>query len=732
MNAPASKMPIADFAQKAYLNYAMYVIMDRALPHIQDGLKPVQRRILYAMNELGLKATAKPKKCARTVGDVLGKYHPHGDSACYDAMVLMAQPFSCRYPLIDGQGNFGSNDDPKSFAAMRYTEARLSFYAKSLLDDLNDGATPWVDNFDGTLKEPAVLPARLPNILLNGTTGIAVGMATDIPPHNMREVVRALDALLKNPDLTLAQAMRYIKAPDFPTQAMLVTPKDDIARIYATGRGTLKTQARWHLDLHQKNTLVIDALPYQVPTSRVLLQIAKLMQDKKLPWVLDMHDESDDKTPVRLVLTLKPKTNADALMAYLYQESDLQATHRVNLNMIGQDGKPAVKGLLTILKEWLDIKEGVLIKRYQHHLGQMQARHRLLGGFLVAHAHLEEVIRIIQGEDNPADALMRRFGLCQMQANAVLEMKLRTLAKMARQDLLSEQETLTQKIAHAQCILEDASKRRALLADELKTDVKMHSDARKTPLGDALAAPKLQEDKEAVTVVLSQAGWIRVMKGKADGASASYRTGDGFFLACEAFSTDRLIVLDISGKSYGLDVSELPSGRGFGAPITKFLSIGQVIALFVKSKADVLLVGDTAYGFRCALTALDTRQKAGKQVLTGAGLAYAGASDGYLCLVNAQGYLLTLGTKDIPKQQKGRGRRLMAGDVVCFSATQRQTTLVLDVGAGHCVISPKMQLDAQGMPGAKGVALATRIMHKIQKAHQNGIAIALNQRPTKV
>ena len=474
---------VSDFTEYAYLNYAMYVIMDRALPHIADGLKPVQRRIVYAMSELGLKHTAKPKKSARTVGDVLGKYHPHGDSACYEAMVLMAQPFSYRYPLISGQGNWGSPDDPKSFAAMRYTEAKMSQYANTLLAELEQGTVDWQDNFDGSLTEPVTLPARLPNILLNGTTGIAVGMATDIPPHNLNEVVKACIRLLKNPDLSVKQLAQSIPAPDLPTTAEIITPKDELITMYETGRGSYKMRATYHIDPNQKNLVVIDALPYQVSGNKIIEQIAKLMNDKKLPWVVDANDESDNANPCRIVIELKKgKLDIDKIMSHLFANTDLETSFRVNMNMIGVNGKPEVKNLKTILSEWLSVRRGVVIRRLNHRLEKIDKRLHILAGLLIAYLNIDEVIRIIREEDDPKLELMNRYGLSDIQADAILDIKLRQLAKLEEIELNAERDHLEAERAVIAEQLANPDALTALLIDELTADAKEHGDARRSPV----------------------------------------------------------------------------------------------------------------------------------------------------------------------------------------------------------------------------------------------------------
>jgi len=462
------QMPLQIFTEKAYLDYSMYVILDRALPHIGDGLKPVQRRIVYAMSELGLSATAKFKKSARTVGDVLGKFHPHGDSACYEAMVLMAQNFSYRYPLIDGQGNWGSPDDPKSFAAMRYTESRLTRYAQMLLSELGQGTVDWVPNFDGTLQEPTVLPARLPNLLLNGTTGIAVGMATDIPPHNLREVASACIHLLESPKSGVEELCEHIQGPDYPTEAEIITPRADLLKLYQSGHGSIRMRARYEID---RGDIVIIALPHQVSGARILEQIAQQMQAKKLPMVEDLRDESDHENPTRLVIM--PRSNrvdVERLMSHLFATTDLERSYRVNMNVIGLDGRPQVKNLRELLKEWLEFRFDTVRRRLEYRLGKVRERLHLLDGLLIAFLNLDEVIRIIRTEENPKAELMRRFGLSTIQADYVLDTKLRQLARLEEMKITAEQQELEQEREHLEKTLASKQRMRTMVRKELQAD----------------------------------------------------------------------------------------------------------------------------------------------------------------------------------------------------------------------------------------------------------------------
>ncbi|MDU5193069.1 MAG: DNA topoisomerase IV subunit A, partial [Mixta calida] len=546
------------------LNYSMYVIMDRALPYIGDGLKPVQRRIVYAMSELGLNASAKFKKSARTVGDVLGKYHPHGDSACYEAMVLMAQPFSYRYPLVDGQGNWGAPDDPKSFAAMRYTESRLSRYAEVLLGELGQGTVDFVPNFDGTLNEPKMLPARLPNILLNGTTGIAVGMATDIPPHNLREVAKATIALIDNPKTTLDDLLDIVQGPDFPTEAEIITPRAEIRKIYQSGRGSVRQRAVWK---KEDGEVVITALPHQVSGARVLEQIAAQMRNKKLPMIEDLRDESDHENPTRLVLV--PRSNRvdlDQVMNHLFATTDLEKSYRINLNMIGLDNRPAVKNLLEILSEWLVFRRDTVRRRLQHRLDKVLKRLHILEGLLVAFLNIDEVIEIIRSEDQPKPELMSRFGISETQAEAILELKLRHLAKLEEMKIRGEQSELEKERDQLQATLASERRMNTLLKKELQADSEAYGDDRRSPLNEREEAKAISENElvpsEPVTIVLSQMGWVRSAKGHdIDPAGLSYKAGDSYLAAARGKSNQPVAFIDSTGRSYTLDPTTLPSAQ---------------------------------------------------------------------------------------------------------------------------------------------------------------------------
>lgn len=567
----AERLPLHTFTENAYLNYSMYVIMDRALPFIGDGLKPVQRRIVYAMSELGLNNSAKFKKSARTVGDVLGKYHPHGDSACYEAMVLMAQPFSYRYPLVDGQGNWGAPDDPKSFAAMRYTESRLSKYADVLLGELGQGTVDWTPNFDGTMQEPKTLPARLPNILLNGTTGIAVGMATDIPPHNVREIAQAVIALIDKPATSLDELLEFVQGPDFPTEAEIITPRDDIRKIYQNGRGSVRMRALWK---KEDGSAVITALPHQVSGAKVLEQIASQMRAKKLPMVEDLRDESDHENPTRLVIV--PRTNRvdlDQVMNHLFATTDLERSYRINMNMIGLDHRPSVKGLLEILTEWLVFRRQTVRNRLNYRLEKVLKRLHILEGLLIAFLNIDEVIHIIRTEDEPKPLLMQHFAISETQAEAILELKLRHLAKLEEVKIRGEQDELAKERDQLQALLASERKLNTLLKKEIQADAAAYGDDRRSPLKERAEAKAMSDHdivpSEPVTIVLSEMGWVRSAKGHdIDPTGLNYKAGDSFRAAARGMSNQPVVFIDSTGRSYALDPLTLPSARGQGEPLT--------------------------------------------------------------------------------------------------------------------------------------------------------------------
>ncbi len=666
------QLPLKDFAEKAYLDYSMYVILDRALPHIGDGLKPVQRRIVYAMSELGLTALAKYKKSARTVGDVLGKYHPHGDSACYEAMVLMAQAFSYRYPLIDGQGNWGSPDDPKSFAAMRYTESRLTAYAQTLLNELGQGTVEWSDNFDGTLKEPELLPARLPNILLNGTMGIAVGMATDIPPHNLKEVAKACIQLLDEPDSNLDDLLAHIKGPDYPTDAEIITPSEEIQKIYSTGGGSIKMRAKYELE---EGVIVITALPHQVSGNKLMEQIAAQMLAKKLPMIEDLRDESDHENPTRLLIIPKSKRlDVEAVMSHLFVTTELEKSYRVNLNMIGLDGRPKVKGLREILTEWLSFRTETVRRRLQHRLDKVLARLHILDGLLIAYLNIDEVIAIIRTEDHPKPVLMERFGISDTQAEAILELKLRHLAKLEEMKIRGEQDALAIERAGLEKILASKELLNCLIRDELAADAEKFGDDRRSPLvarnaAQALATTALISN-EPLTAILSEKGWIRAAKGHdIDVASLSYRSGDGFKDAVKCRSTQPIYILDSTGRAYSTSAHDLPSARTQGEPLTARLNppVGAVFTHLLAGNPDdwYLVASHLGYGFRVQLKELLTKNKAGKTLITLADNAkllkpspVQNDAD-LLAVATLQGRLLIFPVHELPALARGKGNKLI-------------------------------------------------------------------------
>ncbi|MDQ8952642.1 DNA topoisomerase IV subunit A [Acinetobacter rudis] len=672
---------VAEFTEQAYLNYAMYVIMDRALPHISDGLKPVQRRIIYAMSELGLKPSSKPKKSARTVGDVLGKYHPHGDSACYEAMVLMAQPFSYRYPFIEGQGNWGSPDDPKSFAAMRYTEAKLSAYSDLLLSELGQGTCEWQDNFDGSMKEPITLPARVPNILLNGTTGIAVGMATDIPPHNLREVVKGTIALIRNPNLSDEKVAEYIVGPDLPTKAEIITPPEELLKIQTTGRGSYRMRAIYRVE---KNEIVISELPYQVSGAKVISQIADQMQAKKLPLVSDLRDESDHENPTRLVVVLRSnRIDAETVMSHLFATTDLESSYRVNLNMIDADGRPQVKSIRRILLEWIDIRKQTVTRRLQYHLNKIEKRLHILAGLLIAYLDIDTVIKIIREEDRPKQELMSHFNIDEIQAEAILDLKLRHLAKLEEVEIRREQAELEARAAIIREQLANPESLKNLIINELKEDAKKFGDDRRSPLVLRAEANAISEQDllpaEAVTVVLSEAGWIRSAKGHdVDAGGLNFRAGDQYLSHAQGKSNQKVYVLDQSGRSYALAINSLPSARGLGEPLSSKLSpakgAGFIQVYIADDQSELVAVSNLGYGFKAQAQSLDTHAKAGKAFLNvaenGEALPLANIADAsHLALVTAAGRMLVIDLDELPVLSKGKGNKLIqleADDRILF------------------------------------------------------------------
>ena len=715
---------VAEFTENAYLNYAMYVIMDRALPHVADGLKPVQRRIVYAMSELGLKNTAKPKKSARTIGDVIGKYHPHGDSACYEAMVLMSQPFSYRYPLISGQGNFGSPDDPKSFAAMRYTEAKLSAYANTLLNELGQGTVDWQDNFDGTLQEPVTLPARLPNILLNGTTGIAVGMATDIPPHNLSEVVKGCIALLKKPTMTEKELAKYIPAPDLPTKAEIITSPEDLLQLYKTGRGSYKMRATYHVDDKEKNLVIIDALPYQISGNKIIEQIANLINAKKLPWVTDIHDESDHQNACRIVLELRSsRVDIEPMMSHLFASTDLESNYRVNLNMIGTNGKPQVKSLLTILTEWLSVRRDTVTRRLQYRLDKIEQRLHILAGLLIAYLHIDEVIRIIREEDDPKAELMTRYDLTEIQANAILDIRLRQLARLEEIELKREQSDLELEKAQIEAYLNNPGKLTGLMIEELTADMKEHGDKRQSPIVERTEATALKETdlapSEPVTVIVSKSGWIRSAKGHdVDAANMNYRSGDAYLAHAQGKSNEKVYLMDNTGRSYRLDAHTLPSARGQGEPLTSLLKptggASFVNVLMGQDDSKLIMASSQGYGFINTFADLDTNQKAGKNVINFDDACrlithQIAEQDTLVGVVSSAGHLLVYPLTELPMMKKGKGNKLIDlkdGDsVVAITTFSEGDSLLLDSGKRTLTLKPMDIANFMGTRGRRGALL---------------------------
>ncbi|MCX7087610.1 MAG: DNA topoisomerase IV subunit A [Methylococcales bacterium] len=701
------QLPLKDFAEKAYLDYSMYVILDRALPHIADGLKPVQRRIVYAMSELGLTALAKYKKSARTVGDVLGKYHPHGDSACYEAMVLMAQDFSYRYPLVDGQGNWGSPDDPKSFAAMRYTESRLTAYAHTLLNELGQGTVEWRDNFDGTLQEPDLLPARLPNILLNGTMGIAVGMATDIPPHNLREVTNACIQLLDEPDSSLESLFIHIKGPDYPTKAEIITSQADIQKVYASGGGSIKMRAKYELE---DGNIVITALPYQVSGAKLLEQIAAQMLAKKLPMIEDLRDESDHENLTRLlVIPRSKKIDVESVMSHLFATTDLEKSYRVNMNMIGLNGRPRVKDLKTILLEWLTFRVETVRRRLQYRLDKILARLHILDGLLIAYLNLDEVIAIIRQEDKPKAVLMARFALTDAQAEAILELKLRHLAKLEEMKIRGEQAELEKERAGLEKTLASKLLLNRLVKKELIDDTEKYGDERRSPLVERNAAQALETTSlianEPSTIILSAKGWIRAAKGHdIDVASLGYRSGDQFLAAVKGRTTQPIYLIDSTGRVYTSTVHDLPSARTQGEPLTGRFNppAGALFTGLMTGTPDdwYLLAGNSGYGFRVQLKDLNSKNKAGKAALSlpaGAEilppLAIAATTD-LLAVVTLQGRLLIFPVTDLPELIKGKGNKIIQIPTADLTtgADKVVAMLTMPVGAALKVVSGKRHL----------------------------------------
>ncbi len=720
------RQPLAAFSEKAYLDYAMYVILDRALPHVSDGLKPVQRRIVYAMSELGLRAAAKHKKSARTVGDVLGKFHPHGDTACYEAMVIMAQPFTYRYPLIDGQGNWGSLDDPKSFAAMRYTEARLGPYADTLLAELGQGTVDWRPNFDGTLQEPCRLPARLPNVLLNGASGIAVGMATDIPSHNLGEVVDACRHLLENPGADVETLCTFVQGPDLPTGAEIITPREELIDIYRSGAGSFRMRAVWE---RENGDIVIRALPHQVSGARVMEQIAAQMQAKKLPMVADLRDESDHEEPVRLVIV--PRSNridVDQLMGHLFATTDLERPYRVNLNMIGMDGRPRVRNLAEILGEWLAFRLETVRRRLQHRLDKVGDRLHVLEALQIVYLNIDEVIAIIRRSDDPKAALIERFSLTERQAEAILELRLRQLARIEEIQIRAEQEKLAVEKVDLERILASEKQLRRLVSKELAADAQRFGDPRRTAVvarreAQALTAVDIQP-AEPVTVVLSHKGWIRAAKGhEVDPEKLSYRAGDRFLEAARGKSSQVAVFLDSTGRSYSLPVHGLASARGQGEPLSGRLQLPSEARvrhlLMGPDEMRLLLASDAGYGFICRLEDLIGKNRGGKQVLTlppGAQpltpLVLQELERSLLVAVSSEGRMLIFPLADLPELVRGKGNKIIQippkrareglENLAVLAVIGPDSILVVHAGKRFLNLKPAHWSEFRGQRGLRG------------------------------
>ncbi|HUQ53984.1 MAG TPA: DNA topoisomerase IV subunit A [Gammaproteobacteria bacterium] len=717
------RVPLSVFTEKAYLDYSMYVILDRALPHLGDGLKPVQRRIIYAMSDLGLSATSKPKKAARTVGDVIGKFHPHGDVACYEAMVHMAQSFSYRYTIVDGQGNWGSQDDPKSFAAMRYTEARLTRYAQVLLNELEQGTVDWQQNFDGTLSEPTLMPAQLPNLLLNGTSGIAVGMSTDVPPHNLKEVASALIKLLDEPDTTLGELMKSIKGPDFPTGGELVSSRADVVQIYKTGTGTLRLRGRYEIE---DGEIVITELPFQTSGAKVLEQIAAQMSAKKLPMVEDLRDESDHENPTRLVIAAKSKVDLDGLMNHLFATTELERTVRVNINVIGLDGRPAVYGLKALLEEWLKFRTTTVKRRLEHRLERVAQRLHILDGLLVAYLNIDEVIKIIRREDEPKPVLMKRFKISDAQAEAILELKLRHLARLEEVQIRGEQKALSEERADLEATLKSKAKLTKLIKTELTELAEKHGDKRRTMIVEREAAQAIDESElvtsEPVTVVLSERGFARAAKGhEIDVIGLSYKAGDRFLAAARGKSNQLAVFIDSTGRSYSVGAHTLPSARGQGEPLAGFFNPpdgASFRAVLIGQPEDKWVVASSAgYGFVVKLEELYSNKKAGKTALRvpeGATVVPAtavGEAGTLLAAASTDGRLLVFKVAELPELPRGKGNKILAvpsKDGVTLAAIcvlGKEQALRIDSGERHMTIKPADLAHYAGERGRRGMAL---------------------------
>jgi len=737
------QIALKTYSQHAYLNYSMYVINDRALPHIADGLKPVQRRIVYAMSELGLKASSKYKKSARTIGDVIGKFHPHGDSACYEAMVIMAQPFNYRYPLVDGQGNWGSPDDPKSFAAMRYTESKLRDYADVLLSELGQGTVEWKPNFDGTLEEPELLPARLPNVLLNGGSGIAVGMATDIPPHNMREVAAACIHLLDSPKASVSDLMTHVKAPDFPTEAEIITPSKDILEMYETGKGSLKARAVYEVE---SGEIVVSALPYQVSGNKVLEQIAAQMQKKKLPMVVDLRDESDHENPTRIVIVPRSnRVNADELMLHLFSTTDLEKNYRVNFNMIGTNRRPQVKDLVSLLKEWLQFRTDTVKRRIQFRLDKIIDRLHILEGLLIAFLNIDEVIHLIRTEDKPKPALMKAFKLSDKQAEAILELRLRQLAKLEEIKIKSEQKDLADERKALEALLKSSARLKTLIKKEIQADVEKYGDDRRSPLVQRQEAQAFSETElistEPVTIILSAGGWVRAAKGhEVEPDKLQYKSGDSFKQAAQGKSNQSAVFFDSTGRAYSLPAHTLPSARGQGEPLSGKVNppsgasfVGVTIG---DEKTEVLLASDAGYGFVARLGELISKNKSGKNVLNlpkGGRVMPSCRVNNYdtdfIVAITNEGRMLMFPIRDLPRLARGKGNKIISipsarvADrvefVVALAVLGGEQVLTIHAGRRHHNLKPADLEHYSGERGRRG--------NKLPRGFQNVDRVAVEE-----
>ena len=736
----SEKLPLKEYAERAYLDYSMYVILDRALPNVADGLKPVQRRIVYAMSELGLSAISKHKKSARTVGDVLGKYHPHGDSACYEAMVLMAQPFSYRYPLIDGQGNWGSSDDPKSFAAMRYTEARLTPYAQTLLSELAQGTVEWVPNFDGTMNEPTLLPARLPNVLLNGVTGIAVGMSTDIPPHNLSEIASACIRLLEEPKTELNELLEHVKGPDYPTEAEIITPRDEIVSMYETGRGSIRQRARFEIE---EGNVVVTALPHQVSGASIMEQIAAQMRAKKLPMIEDLRDESDHENPIRLVII--PRSNRvdiDMVMFHLFATTDLEKTYRANLNMIGLDGKPQVKGLRNILLEWLQFRIETVRRRLQFRLDKVLDRLHILDGLMIAFLNIDEVIAIIRENDEPKPVLIERFALSDRQAEAILDLKLRHLARLEEMKIRGEQSDLEAERNKLEKILGSKQRLKTLVRKEIEQDAEKYGDARRSPIVKRSAAQAMDASaliaNEPITIVLSDKGWIRAAKGhEIDPLSLTYKSGDQYLSSALGRTSQPVYILDSTGRCYSLPAHDLPSARGQGEPLTGRLkpAAGSLFQSIIAGEGGqrYLFASDAGYGFITALSTLSSKNRAGKALLSLPDKAkvmlpaWVPAGAGKVAVVTTTGHLLLFSTADLPELSKGKGNKLIQIPPTKLKAREEMVAAIVVIREGgslkiysgkrHLVLKPA-DIDFYTGSRAKRGKLLPRGFHRVDRLEE--------------